>query len=74
LAVMFALHGVALYLIIFYLRTMWELPYNTHYYLLPILCQCWPLSDEICKRALNFIKICIYDSSLVRAVTKYCIQ
>jgi len=27
---------------------IWNLPYNTHCYALPILCECLPVSDEIC--------------------------
>ena len=54
------------------LRRVWGLPYKSHCYLLPLLSQCLPLADEICRRTLNFIKICICnDSSLVRAVTHY---
>ena len=57
------------------LRRIWGLPYNSHCYLLPLLSQCLPLADEICRRSLNFIKVCICNSSsLVRAVTNYGIQ
>jgi hypothetical protein len=57
------------------LRRIWGLPFNCHCYLLPLLSQCLPLADEICRRSLNFIKVCIGNtSSLVRAVTNYGIQ
>ena len=57
------------------LRRIWGLPYDSHCYLLPLLSQCLPLADEICRRSLNFIKTCICNnSSLVRAVTNYGIQ
>src|SRR5664279_4298157 len=57
------------------LRGVWGLPYYSHCYLLPLLSQCLPLADEICRRSLNFIKVCICNSSsLVRAVTNYGIQ
>jgi hypothetical protein len=40
-----------------------------------MLGQCLPLFDEICRRALNFIKVCMCNCSpLVRAVTNYGIQ
>jgi len=57
------------------LRRIWGLPFKSHCYLLPLLSQCLPLADEICRRSLNFIKVCYNnDSSLVRAVTKYCLH
>jgi hypothetical protein len=57
------------------LRRIWGLPFKSHCYLLPLLSQCLPLADEICRRSLHFIKVCYNnDSSLVRAVTKYCLQ
>jgi len=57
------------------LRRIWGLPFNSHCYLLPLLSQCLPLLDEICRRSLNIIKVCICNgSSSVRAVTNYGIQ
>ena len=57
------------------LRWIWGLPPNSHCFLLPLLGRCLPLFDEICRRALNFIKVCICNCSpLVRAVTNYGIQ
>lgn len=57
------------------LRRIWNLPFTSHGYLLPLLSQCLPIFDEICRRSLNFIKVCICNgSSLVRAVTNYGIQ
>ena len=54
------------------LRRVWRLPYATHCYLLPLLSQCLPLADEICKRSLNFIRICLCNSSrLVSAIANY---
>jgi len=54
---------------------LYYLPFNSHFYLLPLLSQCLLLLDEICRRSLHFIKVCIYyASSLVRAVTNYGIQ
>lgn len=57
------------------LRRVWGLPYNTHCYLLPLLSRCLPLLDEICRRSLNFINVCLnHGSNLVRAVAKYGLQ
>jgi len=57
------------------LRRIWGLPFNSHCYMVPLLSQCLPLLDAICRRSLNCIKACIYNgSSLVRAVTNYGIQ
>jgi len=54
------------------LRRIWGLPFNFHCYLLPLLSQCLPLLDEICRRSINFIKLCICNgSSFVRAVTNF---
>ncbi len=54
------------------LRRVWRLPNTTHCYLLPLLSQCLPLEDEICKRSLNFIRDCLCNSSgLVSAIANY---
>jgi hypothetical protein len=54
---------------------VWGLPNNTHGFLLPLLSQCLPLADEIRRRSVNFIKVCMCnESSLVRAITAYSIQ
>jgi hypothetical protein len=51
------------------LRRVWKLPYTTHCYLLPLLSQCLPLEDEICRRLLNFMHECLCNRSrLVRAI------
>jgi len=43
--------------------------------LLPLLSQCLPSLDEICRRSLNCIKVCIRNgSSLVRTIANYGIQ
>ena len=57
------------------LRRIWDLPYTTHSYLLPYLCDCLPLFDEICRRMLNFVRSCmIHSSSLIRFVTSHAIH
>ena len=54
------------------LRRVWRLPNTTHCYLLPLLSQCLPLEDEICKRSRNFIRDCLCNSSgLVSAIANY---
>jgi hypothetical protein len=54
------------------LRRVWKLPYTTHCYLLPLLSQCLPLEDEICRRSLNFIRECLCNRSrLVTAIANY---
>ena len=54
------------------LRKIWYLPYCTHSNLLPLISNCLPLFDEICRRSLHFIRTCInHDSYLVRFVAQY---
>jgi hypothetical protein len=38
---------------------LWNLPQSTHCYLLPLLCDCLPVFDEICRRSINFARTCI---------------
>ena len=38
------------------LRCIWNLPYRTHCHLLPLLCNCMLVFDEICKRSLSSCK------------------
>jgi len=38
---------------------VWGLPFQTHSVLLPLLSQCFPVLDEICRRSLNFVRSCI---------------
>jgi hypothetical protein len=54
------------------LRRVWKLPYRTHCYLLPLICECLSLEDEICRRSLNFIRECLCNSSLlVNAIANF---
>jgi hypothetical protein len=54
------------------LRRVWRLPFTTHCYILPLLCQCLSLEDEISRRSLSFIIDCVRNSSrLVRAIANY---
>jgi len=51
------------------LRRIWNLPSCTHSRLLPLICNCLPLFDEICRRPLHIIRTCVlHDSSLIRVV------
>ena len=51
------------------LRMVWKLPYCTHSYLLPLISQCLPVYDEICRRSLNFLRSCVnHKSAVVRFV------
>ena len=54
------------------LRRVWRLPYRTHCYLLPLICECLPLEDEIRRWSLNFIRDCLCNSSrLVNDIANY---
>ncbi len=45
---------------------------RTHHGLLPLLCNCLPLFDEICQRFLKVARKCVFhDSFLVRFVALY---
>ena len=48
-------------------RRVLNLPLQTHCYLLPLLCQCLPVYDEICGRTMNFVRSCLYHQSSVVA-------
>ena len=52
------------------MRRIWALPYDAHSFILPILCNCLPLIDVICKRIINFSCRCLSDDSslLVRTI------
>jgi len=40
--------------------------------LLPLICECIPLFDEICRRSINLIRTCaLHDSLLMRSVAHY---
>ncbi len=53
-------------------RSVWNLPQTTHCYLLPLICDCLPVFDEICRRSINFARDCIsHESSLIRQIASY---
>ena len=44
----------------------------THNFLLPLICDCLPIVDEICHRSLNFVRRCIsHPSAIIRFVALY---
>ena len=54
------------------LRRIWHLPQHTLLPLIPIIGQCLPIFDEICRRSLNFVRSCIaHESSLIRFIAQY---
>ena len=54
------------------LRRVWRLPRNSHSRLLPLIANCMPLLDCICRRFLKFVYSCINsESSLVRFVARH---
>jgi hypothetical protein len=51
------------------LRRIWKLPYNTHCSLLPVVSQCLPIFDELCRRFLNFARSCVtHECPLIRFI------
>ena len=53
-------------------RSVWNLPQSTHCYLLPLICNCLPVFDEICRRSINFARDCIsHESNLIRQIASY---
>jgi len=57
------------------IRKIWELPYQTHSYLLPLLCRCLPIFDQFCMRSLNFVQRCLaHDSDVVKFISDYCMK
>jgi hypothetical protein len=51
-------------------RRIWSLPYRAHGRLLPLLCNCLSVQDQLCNRYLNFVHRCLSDQSshLVRTI------
>ena len=53
-------------------RSVWNLPHSTHCYLLPLICHCLPVFDEICRRSINFVRACLsHESDLIRQIAAY---
>jgi len=54
---------------------IWNLPYTTHCYLLPLICQCLPLFDELSRRSINFARSCVsHESQFISQIASYCIH
>jgi len=54
------------------LRRVCGLPFQTHGVLLPLLSQCLPVLDEICRRSLNFIQSCIrHESAFIQGIASH---
>jgi len=53
-------------------RTVWNVPADTHCYIFPLLYECLPVYDEVCRRSINFLRRCIsHSSKVVRRVANY---
>jgi hypothetical protein len=51
------------------LRRIWDLPYDTRNNLLPVLSNCIPIMDELCRRSVNFINNCLVsESHIIRSI------
>jgi len=51
---------------------VWGLPFQTQSVLLPLLSQCLPVLDEICRRSLNFVRSCIrHEFAFVQFITMH---
>ena len=54
------------------LRRIWRLPRNSYSILVPLIADCRPLYDCICRRTIKFVASCLTsDSPLVRTVVHY---
>jgi hypothetical protein len=54
------------------LHRIFNLPYNSHSYLLPIISNTLPIFVELCKRSARFITSCLFSPScLYRSVSWY---
>ena len=40
-------------------RLVWNLPPSAHCFILPLICNCLPVFDEICRRSVNFTRACV---------------
>ena len=45
------------------IRRIFNLPHQTHGYLLPLLCDCLPVYDDLCLRFMNFMRACMAHQS-----------
>jgi len=53
---------------------VWGLPFQTHGVMLPLLSQCLPVLDEICRCSPNFVRKCKlirHESAFVQFIDLY---
>ena len=51
-------------------RRVWNIPPDAHGYILPLLCECLPAFDEVCRRSMNFLRTCVsHSTEVVRCVS-----
>ena len=47
-------------------------PFRTHSFLLPLISNILPFYDEICRRSINFLRLCFFhSSSLIRFIAHH---
>jgi hypothetical protein len=42
---------------------VWNMPSETHTDFLPLICNCLPILDELCRRQVNFAKRCMFHQN-----------
>jgi hypothetical protein len=53
-------------------RRIWNLPRTAHSDILPLIAECLPIHDEVCKRVISFVYKCVlHDSELIKSVARY---
>jgi len=56
------------------MRKIWKLPQQAHCFLLHLISGCLPVFDELCRRSMSFVRLCLYqDSYLIRFVANYAV-
>ena len=54
------------------IRRIFNLPHQTHGDLLPLLCDCLPVYDDLCLRFMNFMRACMaHQSPIVSFIARY---
>ena len=53
-------------------RRVWNMPSQAHTHFLPLICNCFPILDELCRRQVNFAKRCIsHPNEIVKFVSSH---
>jgi len=53
---------------------IWKLPQQAHCFLLHLISGCLPVFDELCRRAMSFVHLCLsHDTYLIRCVANYAV-